>query len=207
MKLNKLHRYFTEVEWRRNTTIYKQGDIADYVYLIKEGDFDFHRKIVHKLKPKHSFLSIYSDEPDANMFRSNSPLSFPAGVNRLDPQNFKWAQLGKGSMFGEREVVSRCTRKATVTWNSTIGKLLRISAKDFVTVIKQIVPKTLNLISKSPEGITDLVNHFLQNKREVEIQSRLASVNFDDKIKAVTKKPSNFPEEQKRKGSSLNIME
>ncbi|CAI2382562.1 unnamed protein product [Moneuplotes crassus] len=198
-EIKKLHRYFTEVDCRRNTSIYKQGDIADYVYLVKEGDFDFRRKIIHKLKPKHSFLNIYSEEPDTNMFRSNSPLSYPSGMNRLDPQNFKCAQVGKGSMFGEHEAVKRCIRRTTVICNSTTGKLLRISAKDFVTVIKQISPKTLGLIEKSSEGITDLVNHFLQNKREVEIQSRMEYLGYDDKIKGFTKKISNFPEKQKSK--------
>jgi len=176
------------MEWRRNTVIYKQGDEPDYVYIIKEGDFDFHLKINHNLKPQHNFLSIYSDEPQASRFRCNSPLSYPAGVNRLDPQNFKCAQLGKGSIFGEHEVVNRCTRKTTVKWNSTTAKLLRISAKDFVTVIKQIFPKTLSLISKSPEGITDLVDHFLQNKREVEIPSKIDPDDYDDKIEALAGK-------------------
>ncbi len=78
------------------------------------------------------------------------------------------------------------------------AKLLRISAKDFVSVIKQIFPKTLTLISKAPEGITDLVNHFLQNKREVEIRSRFISLEKEDRIPPIKKNATQFPEMKKK---------
>lgn len=77
--------------------------------------------------------------------------------------------------------------------------MLRISAKDFVTVIKQIFPKTLSLIEKAPEGITDVVKHFLQNKREIEIQSKLDSMDYSNKIKSITSK--NFKFDQGKRNS------
>ena len=93
------------------------------------------------------FIDVFSDEPDHQKFRSPSPLpGIVSPGNRMNPQNYKWAQVGKGSMFGEHEVVSRTPRETTIICGSTTGKLLRISAKDFVTVIKQISPRTIMLI-------------------------------------------------------------
>ena len=42
----KTARYFTPIKCIFNQVIYKQGNPADYVYIIKEGDFETTRKNV-----------------------------------------------------------------------------------------------------------------------------------------------------------------
>lgn len=140
-------------------------------------------------------------------FRCKSPLStYTASGNKTTVQSVKIAQIGKGNMFGEAEVViAKKDRDTTIRCQSTTAKLLRISARDFMSIIKQISPKTILMIKQASEGIHDHISHFLTNKKEIEVRNRLAMMNYEEeKIDSITDKLFNNVLNSKSKGMCLN---
>lgn len=47
--LNKLSYFFKEKYYRRRDIMYKEGELADHVYFIKEGEFEISKTVKTKL--------------------------------------------------------------------------------------------------------------------------------------------------------------
>lgn len=60
--IQKLSPYFKEVEYKFNHTVCKQGDKADFVYIIKSGEFEITKKISQKLCTKDIFFDVMHDD-------------------------------------------------------------------------------------------------------------------------------------------------
>jgi len=102
-EIKKFRQYFTEIYFKRNHTVYKEGDQPQHVYIIKSGEFEVIKKVKHHLGQNDAFLDILSTNP-----------SYPRSINKMSSQNKKCAQIGKGNIFGEQEVVSNTPRTTTI---------------------------------------------------------------------------------------------
>lgn len=47
--LNKLSQFLKEKQFRRRDVVYKEGDLADIIYFIKEGEFEITKQVKTKL--------------------------------------------------------------------------------------------------------------------------------------------------------------
>jgi CRP-like cAMP-binding protein len=183
-EIKKFKEYFTEVEYLRNHTVYKEGAHPEFVYIVKTGDFEIIKKVKHRLNSNDKYYDIMFDKKDyvpRNDFRWASPvLGFSMSGNKVNSQYVRWAQIGKGSIIGEHEVVHKTPWAATVKCFSTTGSLLRIPAFDFMRMIKQLNPYTLKLLDNSEEGVFEQVNHYLKNNREINFMSKMMIQNEEN---------------------------
>jgi CRP-like cAMP-binding protein len=93
--IKKFEQYFTEMKFQWNSIVYKQNEPSDFIYIIKDGEFEFTKK--------------NNDIKDLSrgLFRCTSPV---AGVNplsnKMETRDLRLKVIGKGNIFGEIEAVS-----------------------------------------------------------------------------------------------------
>ncbi|CAG9333735.1 unnamed protein product [Blepharisma stoltei] len=120
--LNYLQRftyYFKSKKVKKRQIIFQEGDPADKVYLIQDGEFSLFRTLT---------VSIKSSKP----FPEKSPLK-TKNISKQSPI----AILSIGTMFGEEEITSgEAKRSTTCICTSNSGLLLIISKENF---LKQIM--------------------------------------------------------------------
>lgn len=108
--LTKLSYFFKEKQFVRNQVVYKEGEPAEEVYVVKEGEFKFNKKIqvqpIQKFKTRSKLSSITKQNP----------------VHLNDV-----CILGKGEIFGEDEVIEDKKRNFSCVCHSISAALFVIS--------------------------------------------------------------------------------
>jgi CRP-like cAMP-binding protein len=102
--IGKLSYYFKEVEYSRNSYVYREEDLPDSVYFVKQGDFNLLKAIPNS---SHTMRR-------ANKLRAHVAI------------------LGLGEMFGNEEVMNRLPRQHSCQCASSSGTLLVIDHQDFI---------------------------------------------------------------------------
>lgn len=95
--------YLKKKQISRNQYLYRAGDKAEYIYIIKKGEIEITRKLEKDLTPK---INIIVQNFGIKTFKKNilsKKLGSEVG-NIPTTQNF--ALVGKGSMIGEEDVIS-----------------------------------------------------------------------------------------------------
>jgi CRP-like cAMP-binding protein len=104
--LAKLSYYFKELKFTRKQVVYRQGEHANDLYFIKEGEFQLSRTL-RQLSPK-------------KLIKSTS-IQLNAQV----------ALLGRGEFFGDDEAIEGLPRNTSCGCHSSVGVLLSISKENF----------------------------------------------------------------------------
>lgn len=113
--LQRLTYYFRSRKVKKRQIIYKEGEVADEVYLIQHGEFSLFKKFTISLRSEKNF-----------------PEKSPLKERKISKQN-PIAILSKGTMFGEEEITSgEETRQSTCICNSNNGVLLIVSKENFM---------------------------------------------------------------------------
>ncbi|CAG9320925.1 unnamed protein product [Blepharisma stoltei] len=120
--LARLTYYFKPKQYKRKNIVYKQGDHADYVYIVKWGEFELFKKIGLPVSEKIT----YNKQGLQRKEMINSPHKFEAKI----------AILATGEIFGDEEILNDTVRQCSCTCHSSIAEVLAISRSDFYTRIK-----------------------------------------------------------------------
>lgn len=107
----KLSYYFKQRTFNRKQIVYKEGDFAEHVYFVKEGEFQLLKKIITNDKKPYK-------------------RSVKATASEI-------AILGKGEILGEEDVLHDQPRDATCVCFSTSAETYYISKHDFMLRINQ----------------------------------------------------------------------
>lgn len=119
-EIKKLEQYFQEVSYQWGNTVFKYNEAPQYVYIIKEGEFEIFKK-----NQEYKDLSL-------GLFRCTSPVVGynPLG-NRMEIREVKLANIGKGNMIGEYNAINNINYTTTVRCAKK-GTLFRIKTEDFI---------------------------------------------------------------------------
>ncbi|KAL4442362.1 hypothetical protein ABPG74_005703 [Tetrahymena malaccensis] len=120
-KINGLYQNMEKRAAQYKEVIYKEGDNADFVYFIKEGEFE----VTKTLKIESSDQSVHD--------QFNSLLK--QGKN-IENRKAKISVLGIGSSFGEEEIVMGTKRACSVQCISSTAELYILHKQKFIQHIK-----------------------------------------------------------------------
>lgn len=109
----KLSFFFEEKTYYRKHIIYREGDISNEVYIIREGEFQFVKKIP---------LFEQTKKPTRKILLPKRPHQHKAEV----------AILSKGEIFGDEEIINDSLRSNTCMCYSLTSSVLLISKNDFM---------------------------------------------------------------------------
>jgi CRP-like cAMP-binding protein len=119
--IRKLTFFFKERICFKNHIIYREGDPAEFVYIIRTGEFKFFKRLILS---KSASTSLLGRKILANTLRKNEVSTAPIVI------------LGNGEIFGEEEVMKECYRDMTCVCASNEASVLMISKEDFLKRIK-----------------------------------------------------------------------
>lgn len=155
--LTKLQYYLTEVTLIRNQTVFNEGDSAEHVYVICEGEFLLTKRVAEKAEyqiqldkligPNQISLQDYPDHKDLKVINSSLGDKGPKSASQANPipgksdqqvlsktkmhGAFKLIALSTGQLMGDDDIVAKRSRLATATCVSQTGKVYRIDATEF----------------------------------------------------------------------------
>ena len=142
-RLTKLSYIFKEKFFNKKYTIYAEGDIADEIFIIKEGQVGFYKILKNTTEQKKSQDSL----PKKKSYKLKNI-----------------ANLGIGEMFGEEEVFQNIERKTTAKCLSDVLVVLSISK---TVKFKQEFFKQIN-----GEETLNYITNRIKNKAE-QVDKRL----------------------------------
>lgn len=161
--------YLQEKEYSKDFVVYKEGQDDDYLYIIKQGEVEFFKKVTFKPKVKLNdvlteALSTVSQEK----------------LTQVKKRNVSFGKLGQGQIFGDEEIFFNCKRSSTAIVTSSHAKLMRIEKNCFLSNLKSI--KIFALLEKELQTKRKWRNRLLQQIRE-KMTSKTISTGFDIKEK------------------------
>ncbi|CAI2382334.1 unnamed protein product [Moneuplotes crassus] len=131
-KLAKFSYFFEEKCFQRGQVIYKEGEECKFVYIVKEGEFDFYKKMPPDSNIKLDYTEYLSQYPQNDRKgRSNGVL----GESMHVPQ-FHISLLGKGKIFGEDDALIHQRYTKSCVCNSSKGVLFYAHAGEFINQLK-----------------------------------------------------------------------
>lgn len=101
MSTQRVSYYFTPVSYIRKQVVYRSQDTANYVYIVKQGEFELSQNVTKSLGKLQTAKHFF--------------------------HQFAVSVLGKGEVFGHSEVMQGVPRQHTCTCTSATGLLLVIS--------------------------------------------------------------------------------
>jgi CRP-like cAMP-binding protein len=109
--LTKLTYFFKEKHYVRNQIIYREGETADDVFVVNEGEFKFNKKI--QIRPQSD---LKNKSKQKNLMNKQNQVH----LNDV-------CILSRGEIFGEDEVIEDKRRNFTCVCHSIVGSLYVIS--------------------------------------------------------------------------------
>ena len=100
--LTKVQYSFEQRNYIRNQQVYFEGEPSDYVYLVKDGEFEVTKRITYKMKNKEK-----NRHECMKLLKGNKPKSALSMKDILKPQieTFRVAIVGDGQLIGEEDVI------------------------------------------------------------------------------------------------------
>lgn len=109
--ITKLTYFFKEKQYVRNQIIYREGETADEVFVVKEGEFKFNKKI--------------QIQPQSDLKNKNKKTNIINKQNQVHLNDV--CILARGEIFGEDEVIEDKRRNFTCICHSIVGSLYVVS--------------------------------------------------------------------------------
>eukprot|EP00347_Sterkiella_histriomuscorum_P020337 403338195 len=124
--------YLQKEKFKRNQVLYQAGQKANFIYIIKSGEFEMTRKLPKDpAKTTDNLMQILGvQKSKQNIF--NQKLS---EINDI-PSTQHFMIVGRGSMIGEEDVITSVQKiySCTVVCSSLKGSAYKISKEDFLTL-------------------------------------------------------------------------
>lgn len=107
---------FFELSCTKDYIVFKEGDVADRVYIIKEGEFMVTKRLIHKFKEEDNIQDILEDPQRAcklqnKFFKKNA-------VKQID--NHFLSYLYRGKMLGEVDLMTSPAENPRGVYTTTI---------------------------------------------------------------------------------------
>jgi CRP-like cAMP-binding protein len=116
--LKKHHYYFKEVLYHRSAIVFSEGKPAEFLYIIKEGEF--------KVRP----TQIYKHLPQANSKSSNLKSRAHLSYRRIEVRSTQLVIKGAGELLGDEELVRETSHFCSCECVSFTGVLITIKQTD-----------------------------------------------------------------------------
>jgi len=100
--LGKFSSHFKYLDVTRDHILFKEGDMADKVYLIKSGEFIITKKMIHKTKTKENIADILEDPQRA--CKLNNKFFSKNTVRHID--NHTIALIGPRNLIGVNDTIA-----------------------------------------------------------------------------------------------------
>ncbi|CAI2385273.1 unnamed protein product [Moneuplotes crassus] len=131
-KLSKFSYFFEEKKFKRGQIIYKEGEESKFVYIVKEGEFDFYKRMPPDCNIKIDYTEYLSQYPQ-NEYKEKG--------NGILGENASLTQchislLGKGKIFGEDDALIYEQYTKSCICKSTEGVLFYAYAGEFISQLK-----------------------------------------------------------------------
>lgn len=141
--------YFTPITYIRKQCVYRSNETPTHVYIIKSGEFEISQDIAKSMEgikqPKLGTKQLF--------------------------HKYQVTILGRGELFGDKEIVEESLRLYTCSCLSSTGTLLVMSKEDFVT----------RVLSDGGKSKLKLLNVAKSNLRESRVQ-RVISLNSGNQV-------------------------
>lgn len=148
--------YFKEVKFRRAAKVYSEGDPANMVYIIKEGEFKFTQK-----------FSINAGNILTATGKGSKTLKSAKG-NTIRQKDLQIVTRQQGEVFGLEEILDKVpTRIFTCSCLSQTGKLLVISEKNFFKKITH--PESVKFYEEQWKTFKQWVEPRLDKLKKLEV--------------------------------------
>lgn len=153
--IQKLSYFFKSSLYKKGGIVYREGDLAKDVFIVKEGEFIFTQK----------FLVDAGQRNEGDGFGT---LSRRRAERVMRVKKLNVVIKSKGEIFGYSELKENLqNRQFTCMCNSTFGELLVISDKNFAK--KVIHPETLKFIEDRSEKLRPWIKDRVEQLRNTEI--------------------------------------
>ena len=183
--------YFKELKFRRAAKVYSEGDLANAVYIIKEGEFKFTQR-----------FSIDAGNPLTVTGKSSKTTKSAKG-NTMRSKNLQIVTRQPGELFGIEEILDKSpVRYFTCTCMSQTGKLLVISEKNFFKKITH--PESIKFYEEQHKTFKSWVDPRLDKLRELELFKDDTSFTPFQKLKVVSRIGTSSVGERLRSFNEVN---
>eukprot|EP00347_Sterkiella_histriomuscorum_P008621 403344394 len=194
--LGKLTYQFTDISTIRNQVLYKEGDSADYVYIVKGGQFEV-IKTLHLAEDKsQQTKQIFANPMRANKVGQSQSLNH---TRRVQKSQIHLLKLEKGNIIGDEDLIDHNPLYTTTVYCSSLQGLVgQMKKEDFLRLENQAYAWTQLLKNAKLKQIA--IARRITIKNDVEI-SLLTITDKDSQIihmKNQEKKLQNLNEETKK---------
>lgn len=180
--------YLQEKEYSKDFVVYKEGQEDDYLYIIKQGEVEFFKKVTFN---SNVGLNIVLNEGLSKVSQER--------LAQVKRRNVSFGKLGPGQIFGDEEIFFNCKRSSTAIVTSSHAKLMIIEKNCFLSNLKSI--KIFALLEKEIQTKRKWRNRLLGQISEM--TTKTISTGFD--IKEKFKEVLNQEEGKTRLLSALSL--
>eukprot|EP00347_Sterkiella_histriomuscorum_P000821 403374386 len=180
--LGKMTYYFENKSCIRDSFLYKEGDQADYVYIIKSGEFEATKRILHTGPKAEKIEDILENPIKANKHKNN--LFSKNILRKIEKINL--FILGSGQLIGDEDVgVNNSHYQSTIRCLSQHAELIRLKKEDFLRLQSQgpTWNEILKSITEKKKKIQLCLLQTRASKNRIENQLDQDTVQIKDQIK------------------------
>lgn len=142
--MNKLQYSFELHTEKRGLVLYREGDPSDYIYLVRDGEFELTKRKIPKSETQYKFDKLIgprksvTDIPDGNVVEKltktgsiNSKMKSGMNFKKRSTEVIRLGTFTSGSIFGEDDVLFERSRIGTVVCKSSVGTLFKLNIAEF----------------------------------------------------------------------------
>lgn len=155
--VKKAAKAFEKVEFRKGGIVYKESDVPEYIYLVKEGEF--------KLTQNYS-IDLKNIEKQ-HEFGNYSKLRFQQIKSIKRRMNLQIVLKQRGEIFGHNEFINKCSkREFTAACQTNYGIAFAISEKEFFKKFSH--PETLRTLEEQNNVFSAWKSDRILNLKSIE---------------------------------------
>jgi CRP-like cAMP-binding protein len=155
--VKKAAKAFEKIEFRKGGIVYKESDIPEYIYLVKEGEF--------KLTQNYS-IDLENNEKQ-HEFGTSSKLKYQKIKSFRRRMNLQVVLKQRGEIFGHNEFINKSpNREFTATCQTNYGIVFVISEKEFFKKFSH--PETLRMLEEQNNVFSAWKSDRLLNLKSIE---------------------------------------
>lgn len=166
--LVRLNYLFVLVKFKRNQKVFKEGETAEFVYIVKKGELELTKNIVIK-SPKHVIFG-YNGRP------------LKSTKNERTQLQGKFSIVGTGEFIADDDVLNGDVYTKTCTCYSTFAEVLQIPAGEFKKRIRS--EDSLSILAEKHAFRQNHYNSALRIIKEIKTpKESIVKVKSEDSLK------------------------